>query len=253
MEKFIVAGTQRTGTSMISDTLRSHPDIGSLGEIFHFRGGVGGNTTGSYRQYINQKRRVRTIAHYINRPRLVEEYLDQLYKHSDVKALGFKLMLSQVWQFPESVRYIQKHRIKVLHLVRENFLKTLVSRISAKTRKLYHITKPVNVDKIHVPIHSLLSSLDLIAEEVSDWKQFAVNNPYMELSYESFVADREKELENALTFLGVEYLSLDCRLKKINPDDLSQVIENYSEVERTLAGTSHEKFLEFSAKTRTFD
>jgi len=245
MERFVIAGTQRTGTSLINSTLDSHPDIRCLGEVFNFRKGRGKSTEGSYRQFINERRFARSIAHHIARRQLVKEHLDQLYQSYDVKATGFKFMLSQARDFPDATRYLQENRIKVVHLVRENVLKTLVSRVSAKTRKLYHSSESVEVDKVYLPPLFLLRRLEKILDETRQWKQIALGNPYIEISYEAFLADREHVLRNLLEFIGVDYApSIFSTLRKINPDKLSDVIKNFDEVTRLLVGTKYEIFLD---------
>ena len=245
MERFVIAGTQRTGTSLIESTLDSHPDIRCLSEVYIFRKGHGKSTEGSYRQFINQRRFVRRIAHHIARPLLVRAHLDQLYQSYDVKATGFKFMLSQARHFPETTHYLQENQVKILHVVRENVLKTLASRIAAKTRKLYHSEGTVEVEKIYIPPRRLLKRLEKIQDETRQWRQIALGNPYVEVSYESFLADREQALKNSLEFIGVEYgASMFSTLRKINPDKLSDVIKNFDEVTRLLVGTKYEIFLD---------
>lgn len=245
MQGFIVAGTQRTGTSVIDSTLNSHPDICCLSEVFIFAKGKGKNMKGSYRQFINRDRRARMIRHYVDRSRLVSQYLDDLYGSADVAAMGFKFMLSQAQAFPAARRYIQKRGITVLHVVRENSLKTLVSRVSARSTKLYHSKEAVQVNKIHIPTRRLTRELEKIQAENRRWEQIAANNPYVKIPYEVFSADRERALQPALNQLGLEYVeSMSSDLKKIIPDNLPDAVENYDEVAQTLAGTRFEAFLD---------
>lgn len=244
MQRFIIAGTQRTGTSLIESTLNSHSDIRCLGEVFLFRRGRGKFVEGSYRQFVDQRRCARSIAHYTDRRRLVTEYLEQFYQVSDARAAGFKFMLSQAREFPDAIRYLQENRIKILHVVRDNALKTLVSRISARTRKLYHSIEDIEAEKVYLPPRKLLKSLAQILDEGEQWKRLAADNPYIKISYESFLVDREQVLRDALGFLGVEYVaSMSSDLKKINPENLSDVVENFDEVTRLLTGTRYEKYL----------
>jgi Sulfotransferase family len=244
MQRFIIAGTQRTGTSLIESTLNSHSDIRCLGEVFLFRRGRGKFIEASYRQFVDQRRFARSIAHYTDRRRLVKEYLDEFYQVSNMRATGFKFMLSQANQFPDAIRYLQENKIRVLHVVRDNALKTLVSRISARSRKLYHSIEDIEVDKVYLPPRRLLKSLAQILDESERWKHLAAENPYLKISYESFLDDRDQVLKSMLNFLGVEYAtSMSSDLKKINSDNLSDVVVNYAEVTRILTGTRYEIFL----------
>ena len=244
MDRFIIAGTQRTGTSLTVSTLVSHPDIKCFGEVFHFRKGKGKRTPGSYRQYLMQDRFNRTLKHYLNNERQIRNYLDELYSTHGAQAVGFKFMLSQTRQFPAALRYVQDHRIKVLHVVRNNILKTLVSRVTAKQRKLYHSTENITVDKVYLRPRGLIRKLDFIASEARAWREAVSDNPYQKISYEDFVADRESVLKKALGFLGVKYIdNLTSHLKKINPNNLEDVILNYKEIKDCLRGSDYEKYL----------
>jgi hypothetical protein len=87
--------------------------------------------------------------------------------------------------------------------------------------------------------------LDHIKEEITQWERLAENNPYEVVSYEAFVANREDELNKALGFLGLDYnTTMGSELRKINPDNLRDVIDNYDEVVSTLTGTRYEQYLE---------
>jgi LPS sulfotransferase NodH len=174
----------------------------------------------------------------------VMEYLDQLYQLYDTRATGFKFMLSQAREFPDAIRYLQENRTKILHVVRDNALKTLVSRISARKRKLYHSIEGVEVEKVYLSPRKLLNNLEQVLDETEQWRHLAADNPYIKISYESFLVDREQVLRDALDFLGVEYVaSMSSNLKKINPENLSDVVENFDEVTRLLTGTRYEKYL----------
>lgn len=243
MVGFIIAGTQRTGTSLFVSTLRSHPDICCHGEIFLFKGGRGKRIEGSYRQFINQKPLPRKVSHYLNRRHSINEFLDQTYAGSERGATGFKLMLDQVREFPDIMRYLQANRISILHVIRENVLKTMVSRVSAISRGLYHSNEKVDVGKIQLPLRGLLKKLDSLEKEIQDWRSLASENPYLAISYESFNADRDNQLDRARKFLGVGDTPMSSPLRKLNPDNLVDVVENYEELVRALSGTRHEKYL----------
>ncbi len=249
--RFIVAGTQRTGTSLINQSIRSHPNIVSFSEVFLFRQrrgllykSMGKNMEGSYRQYLDEDCYTRHLSHIFSRRQIVYKYLDQLYRQESADAVGFKFMIDQAKQFPEVVSYIQEKKIKVLHVIRENLLKTLVSRTAAKTRNMYHTADEVEVNKVVIPTSRLIDSLDRIQREIDGWKELSYNTPYLPVTYESFTREREPEVLRILDFLEVSSVeNLTSSLQKINPDNLSEVILNFEEVKRVLSGTKHEIWL----------
>lgn len=67
IRKFVLAGTQRAGTSMINSTLNSHSRIRCYGEVFLYAKGKGKNMPGSYRRFINRSGYAGWAKHFLNR------------------------------------------------------------------------------------------------------------------------------------------------------------------------------------------
>lgn len=245
--KFVIVGVQRTGTTWIRTTLNNHPSIQALGEVFLFSRGrfsmwrtEGRGIEQSYGDYIEQSARGR-LMHFVNRRRIVERYLEQLFSRQDFQAVGFKLMRTQAKQFPMIVPYARKHKVRVIHVVRDNVLKTHISRETAKRRKLAHSTSHVPVQRITLRTSGLVSKLHQIASDNFEWERVFADSPYMRLTYESFVVDRTTELSRLYSFLSVEPVhGVASNLVKINPQAIRDVLANYAEVCRSLEGTPYE-------------
>jgi hypothetical protein len=50
--------------------------------------------------------------------------------------------------------------------------------------------------------------------------------------------------DEVMEFLGVEKMPLASDLKKINPDNLSELVNNFDDVRAALSGTRYEKYLD---------
>lgn len=245
--KFAIVGLQRTGTTWIRTTLDAHPSIQAAGEVFLYSHGripiwrtAGHEVSQSYGEYIESsiKRRLR---HFTNRHAIVKEYLNHLFTTNDLQAIGFKLMRNQAKQFPTVVKYIQDQRLHVIHVVRENVLKTYISRETAKRRGLYHAENSVSVQQIALRTSDLVHQLNRIAKDNSEWERIFTKSPYLKVLYESFVKDKDNELERLYSFLSVDPdQSVASTLTKINPDSIQGIVENYSAVRRALEGTPYE-------------
>lgn len=244
MIRFILAGTQRTGTTLLRTTLDSHPDIRSYGEVFLFRKGRGGNLDGSYRSYLNDRLLSRMSRHYLARKSMIREYLDQLGAGSGARAVGFKLMLGQARAFPAIPEYIRTHDYRIIQVRRRNALKTLLSRMVLMKRRMPHAREKLKVEKIRIPTRRLIQQLDRILEEDCWAESVFTDLPMINIWYEDFVSNRQEELNRALDFLEVpSHSGMNSDLIKLNPERLSDIIENYDEVVRTLEGTQHAKFV----------
>lgn len=241
--KFVIVGTQRSGTTWIRTTLDSHPSITALGELFLFGRrfprltGTGKEIEASYRNYIGDSARLR-MHDLISRQSAVERFLDETYANHGPGAIGFKFMRSHSRQFPSVVPYILKHKVAVLQVTRENVLKTLVSRETAKRRKLFHTRSAVPNIQLTLDTSALVPSLEEIATDNAELaKTFSVSR-YMRVTYEDFVRNKDAELQKIYDFLCVDSVNdVSSQLRKINPDRLSDIITNYNEVTAALRNT----------------
>ena len=70
------------------------------------------------------------------------------------------------------------------------------------------------------------------------------NVPFLEVAYESLVADFDTEIGKVLKFLEIdELMPLTSEFVKVNPDSLEDIVKNYSEIKQTLMNTEFENFL----------
>lgn len=243
MTKFVILGMQRTGTSWIETLLDSHPNIRCLGEIFYFSKGRfpfikprGRRTELSYRRYIEYSLN-RKVCHYIAKAKMVNNCLDQLYDVPNYSAIGFKLMYDQARQFPMIIDYFRKQNVKIIHVVRNNVLKTLVSLVASKKRRLVHTTENVRADKVYLHITLLFWRLKKIDKQNKFWINYFADYEanYFKIEYEELLRNFENEQEKLLRFFGIGFnFKLTSQLKKINPDKIGNILINYGEVKKCL-------------------
>ena len=242
--KFVIVGTQRSGTTFIRDCLARHEDVECHGELFLNRYPF----NAAYSIY-RKKNIARELRHYLARAGLVREYLDEIYRSSVGEAVGFKLMYSAIriipYAYPSVLNYIDDNKIKVVHIIRKNVLKTYVSRCTAKQRKLYHVMENVDAPKITLDTSHVLSELHKINRENEWWQARYSGGDYYPVCYEDFVTNKEKESAGLLRFLNVaDDRVLTSKIVKINPDRLQDIIENYDDLYKVITGSKFEYCLE---------
>lgn len=245
MVNFLIAGIQRSGTTYIRRCLDSHSMIQCHGEVFLKR--YCNNPYGYY-EYLSASLQ-RRIGHILYRSLVVNHYLDYLASVSSKPIVGFKLMHSQLrripYEFPMLLRNIHNGDIKVIQIIRRNVLKTYLSRLSTKASGRYHAKSDIDVATLFVDTSRLISELDKIRAENAWWSRLLSGTNYMVVEYESFTANKEAESRRMLDFLGVNrYEVLASTNRKINPDDISQLVTNYSDMEAVLQGTRYECYLQ---------
>jgi hypothetical protein len=244
MVKFVIVGVRRTGTTLIRTTLDSHPDIRCFGASFRMGGRLtqseGESFEHSYQKYLSGSL-VRRMRDFIAPRHMVYEYLDALLNVPGKKAVGFKLLAYDYPQYPTVIKYLHENNFRVIHVVRSNLLKTLISRHVKKVRRFGKATTEVKRTQIALREDRLLKDLRKLEQQNEAWVAEAKGLPYMRTTYEDFVANKEQELQRMLEFLDVEFRpDLQSPLVKVNPDDIRSIITNYDAVADTLRGTPYE-------------
>lgn len=241
MVKFIILSTQRTGSSLLQALLNSHSRIDSYVEIFMPKNEKK-DSFASYRRNSLQRR----VLYIVNRSSITRDYLEEFFaKGSPVDAKGFKFMYGQARRFPEVASWCEANDVRVVHLIRENFLKIIVSGKIAKQRGVYHSTRRLDAIKVRIDPRAIISQLEKIEAQVNMYRQIFSYGSYLEVNYEILVANTADEAKRLLRFLDVETDEpLTSDLKKINPNSLADLVENYNDVKNELLGSPFEKFLD---------
>jgi hypothetical protein len=215
----------------------------AYGELFLKRKRVWDAGSMDYPRFIEARPKGTAI-----RPFSVFSYLDHLYGKPG--AVGFKLMYSQLRQFPEILAYLVRHRIYVVHLVRQNHLDVLISgAIRAKAGRAHLLpgqSRPADV-RIELDPKTLLDQLGRLRTNIIRARRLLkwCGLPHIEVSY-------EKLTRNQAQFSSVlRFLSMDARggipqseLTRIRKEGHVQVISNYDEVKKALAGSIFANLLE---------
>jgi LPS sulfotransferase NodH len=241
MKKFIILTTQRSGSTLLWRYLNGHPNISAHGEMF-LPNHSGSDTYASFRK----SSRAKWLRHYVANKRNLNAYFGEFFfVAQNIEACGFKLMYNQISQ--NLSEWIKQHDVSIIHLIRKNILKTIVSRETNRVRGVAHITANETVDKIKVYLDAdkLIPSIAKIERMIELQTASFSALPYMEVIYEDFTKDPACSAESIFDFLGVSRIrGLEMPLKKINPDKLEDVIENYAEVKLRLSDQPYSKFLD---------
>lgn len=236
---FVLLATQRTGSSVVWRTLDSHSSVYARGEMFM----KGMEHPESYAASLGRpgQRLFARLAPGWS----VRRYLDRFYSdRSGVAAIGFKLMYSQLR--PEVWSWLDGHGANVLHLVRRNPLKILISKAAAEATGRRHLEpgeqhapRPVALD-----VASLGTRLDRIISQVESHRARIVALNHLEITYEELLDEPQALFDRCFRFLGVEPEPVELALRKLTPNTLREALANYGEVADALENTPHAELLE---------
>ena len=250
MTTFVVLTTQRSGATFFLFFLSNHPQIACRHQtVFtqdhRFKFFSFDRPTSFYYQYRSGSLR-RQLRHWFRRRQLIYDCLDDYLRTlpDDVKAKGIKISYNHIDKYPAIADWMKEHQVSVVHLIRRNVLKTALSLATAKKRGFHQSTQKAEVVKVRLSPARLKRDLARRNRAIQKYQNMFPDNPYLEIEYESLVANREAEMQRTLQFLGIdEVMPLDTDLVKLNPDALEEIIENYEEVVQALKGTVFEKYL----------
>lgn len=148
--------------------------------------------------------------------------------------------------------FIARRRIPVLHLIRKNTLRVIVSHQLALQTGIWHRRNdepdPASTVKITLEPKKLLADIARAQRLTQDYQAIFGEQPgYEEIVYEEIVREREythsgAHLRTLGHFLGKKSVAPNgtpLPFKKMAADDLLEVVENWPEVLRALRGTAH--------------
>ena len=227
--KFIILCHHRTGSTLLHTYLNSHPNVWSRGEDIgqYLRGNIGREKSPD---------------------RFLKEDVFGLYNRS-IQAVGVKLL----YQYRRSaVGYqlintlCQQSDLKVIHLSRKNLLRVWVSDKIAERTGRYTTWKPTqyihpNEKKIYVSPDECIRGLNKMHADKIFFEGSFKGCDTMPLTYEDLTIQPMVALAKVQQFLCLKTAKLFSMLLQQNPEPLTQLIVNFEEVKRALAGTRWEQ------------
>lgn len=248
MEKFILLAARRSGTTLLIKSFNSHPQIECHKKVFSTKRRLRYLQVDKPGSRFNEFRSASTgrqIDYIFRRRQLIDSFLTQVFAPADgVEAMGVRLAYSQADKYPEILAWALENDVGIIHLVRENSLKAIVSDFTARKRGVYHSTSKVKRITIQLSPRKLKRRLTGLMKRIEKYRAMFKGRRYCEVSYESFVVNRETETKRILDFLQIDQVvPLTTNLVKQNPDSLEDILENYEEIAQALKDTIFERYL----------
>ena len=215
--KFVVITRSRTGSNLLISLLDSHPNVQTYGEIFSR---LNGQTARDIWSYCFSK------------------------KSRKLKYLGFKIFYyhpqdsedQTVWNY-----ILEDKNIKIIHLTRDNMLRTVVSnQVAHKTDAWVNHDPDLSEDldkRIELNVDECLKEFKKIKEWENNTRDKFRNHDIFEMSYEELAIDRQKSADNVFKFLSLPSSKVNTTLQKQNKERLEDLILNYEAVRAALQNT----------------
>ena len=224
-QRFAIVGNARTGSNYLLDGLKTSPSIRMYHEIF------------------------------ADHNRQVGKDFDRVFstvfqpESKSTKMVGFKVfynhLTAEEWQ-----KFLTCKDLKIIHLIRRNRLRTVISlEIAFKTGQWTQSGKvnsgEVKLKRLMLDPPKLVKRLEQIEEGEATARSRFYDRQFLEVAYEELVQSPKLVFESVGSYLGVDRIDPDrIRLRRQNPETLQQLIINYEEVAAALRNSRFEEYLE---------
>lgn len=242
--RFVILTSQRSGSTWLVSLLNQLKDTAAYGELFLPRKHVE-NWDADFAYPRFDETRDQTIG---IRPLQVFHYMDQVYQHRG--AVGFKLMYSHLYRFPELLIYFWTHRVRVVHLVRKNPLDLVISQtLKRKVKRAHRLADEPPLEDVQVELdpNTLIRRLKTRQRKIKRGQMILRLSGLrsIEIGYEDLQKD-PSVFQSLSQFLSIETDSVipQSRFQKIQRKSQGQIIKNYAEVKKVLEGTRFLSYLE---------
>lgn len=222
---FVILFNGRTGSSHLTELLRSHPEIRARGERLGREARQGRKGQGDQlawaRETLEPRRRLR--------------------------AVGFKTKLSVIDDAAGFADLLRERDVRVVHMERRNVIKAAVSAVNASRLRSLGLTSNLR-EGVERPEYAPISEAELREriENREHWSRelssfvAGLGLETLEIAYEDLLTDERGTVDRVLAFLEVPPAPLKSPVRKLTPDDLHVALPNFDELRAAFAGTPYE-------------
>ena len=224
-KKFILLTRSRTGSNLLLSYLNVHPNIIADHEIFQ-----------------------RPVKKPISKV-LLKEF--RKYPKS-IKAVGFKIFYNHplgednpfLWD-----TLVNMKDLYIIHLKRRNILRTLLSlKLALQSEKWVKYDSQKNDDMMSKTVSFDFDSLETGFNQTRQWEiegdEMFNDHPKLTIYYEDLVESPEETVKKVTDFLGLPPCQTRTYLVRQNPENSSDLIENYKELKEGFSGSPWELFFD---------
>jgi hypothetical protein len=219
---------KRTGSTFLQKAIDSHPDIMGIDEVFVNMARKEGMRKSGFVPFLRSD--INDAGEYIR---------EVIYKTYPDKHSIFKLMYNQIDYHGGLLQFINETKTPMIHLMRRNLVKQIISGMNAATTK--H-------DPIVVSPKELMDAVVHAHKDNKRWAKRLKDHIKLTLYYEDIIGDKGFERtyvshEDSVAIcklFKVKSLLLYAETKKKNKDDISIYLPNIEGIRKAFKGSEFE-------------
>jgi Sulfotransferase family len=242
--RYLLTCPARTGSTMLTWYLQSHPDVCAHGEVLAPQGpldfyGVNYRIDPPLEQVLLRRRDRDPVA-------FLREFV---WEAGHRRAVGFKGKYEELL-LPQYAAVLSEiaadTAIRVLHLTRDNLLERYLSQyLALHVYRVYNVAggRPLPEHaRVHLSPPECEEDFRRTEERQSSFRAVLRDHQVLELSYEQLVGKPDASLTRVQAFLGVEERKLETKSVKLRGRPVPDVVENYDELASHFRGSPYERF-----------
>jgi LPS sulfotransferase NodH len=243
--QFIILSAPRSGTNFLRSALNRHSQIFVFGELFRFPNKIGWDFWAfNNLPLMNSKDMISLVN--LSPDKFIKNHVFAPPPYP-FTSIGFKIFYFhnrnqqgiKVWE------YLKKDKnIKVIHLRRNNMLKTFLShRRALQTEKWIDILgRKLSPQAIFLDPHDCRNYFQRMTKWEDENDNRFSHHHKLDICYENMISNREYELSRIQSFLNVDTKHIIPSTVKQTKREISDDIKNYEELERFFRGTEWSRF-----------
>ncbi len=211
-QKIIIISRSRSGSNLLISLLNSHSKIKMEGELFKRMDG-----------HLDIQDLWDAV--FANQSKNIDFYGCKIFYYHPLQSNNEK-----IWDL-----ILNEKNIKIIHLVRSNLLKTIVSKYVAEktgqwTRKK---TRVISLDhrRVRIDPEEMLEKINQTKRWIEQTRTNYQNKDFLEIKYEDLVANPKKTMNSIFKFLGCDNEPVYSSLRKQNPNQWQSLVHNAGEIE----------------------
>lgn len=250
-----IIGRQRSGTTVLRNLLEAGGAL-SLDEIMH--GEPHAQHERFYEYVAARCAKDPRLVHPQHHRQLFRDFIDKKRAEAggrplaiDTKYFGLNMIpgfFEMNTTMPFLVGYMRNHNAHIVHLIRHNKLRILVSEEIARQTGIWSAQNAGNLPKekqkitvnpteILMQIQRHITTSDRVRELIHD--QPTAHELAYEKMFDPDGSFTQEVATLAATLLGVDAIDRQPAAIRMNPEPLSALIENYDELTKTLSNSPH--------------
>jgi len=231
-KKFLIYTRGRTGSTVLTDLLNSHPEMFCDYEIFNTLNN--GSPVRYPLKYIDScSKRATLNKKSVYGFKVKVEQLKNEHNYKNINGL-FKSLIEKGW--------------KIIYLNRTNIFYLTISGMISNQSNIFHMKKAEELElkKINIDCQLLLGIMNYY-EELDRLEEESLKSlHHIRLNYEEDLLDNSKHQSTSnkvFEYIGIENFPVNTKLKKIIPENLENIILNYGEVYNFVSKTKFSNYL----------